>query len=232
MSAFGGKADSLSGRTLCPLMTQSGHAYVNFTYVSVAQLLSILALAVADGISVTTMTTDLQWVGWALSGTIIILIVGIQIVRPIVRHLRLKRPFLAYFRGGGSDKNRELTVPANSPEHIQISRLISVTHDEHDLIVGFDGEVGKRPDIVGTENKFIALGLARTADPMTRESHYIDDRGNYHIKEKRSLVCGHTYTTGYKIETKAPGRYPVKILTVTDTGEGRASKPLLLIVTT
>ncbi len=176
------------------------------------------------------MLTDQQWIGWTLSGTIIFLIVCIQIGWPTVRHLRLKRPFLAYFRVNGSNDPRELIVPENSDVHIQINREASVTHDEHELIIGFDGAPDERPHIVGAENKFIAQGLARTADPTTTKSHYIDDKGNYHIKEDRILVRGHTYSSGFRIKTKTPGRYPIKIMTITDSGEGKPKHALTLIV--
>ena len=122
------------------------------------------------------MAGDYQWVGWALSGAILSIVGTMQIVLPAIRRRRMRRPFSAYFREAGfherSAKPTTLTVRAHAEAHIQINRVVKVTHTEHELIVGFEGGGEDRPELLGVENKFVARGKARSADPSTRESHY------------------------------------------------------------
>ncbi len=55
-------------------------------------------------------------------------------------------------------------------------------------------------------------------------------KGAYHIKTNRFLSKGNTYTNGYRLKTKGPGRFPVRLCVIHDHGDGNSENKLTLIV--
>ena len=55
-------------------------------------------------------------------------------------------------------------------------------------------------------------------------------KDNYHIKGNRQLIRGNTYSSGFVVEAGSPGRYPLNIRAIIDTGEGTPKQELVLIV--
>ncbi len=143
----------------------------------------------------------------------------------------MRTPYDAYFRIDDSGKGPpEERVKPDSTVHIQVNREIKVTHLEHELIVGFDGDSESKPRIVSVENRFVKLGRIRACSPDTTDEHYIDVKDNYHIKRDQQLVRDNTYSSGFFVEIGAPGRYPMNIRSIHDTGEGKSKQQLVLIV--
>lgn len=177
-----------------------------------------------------TMQIELQIAGLALSSCILIAIIWINVVRPRLRQRQMKTPFTAYFRTGGNEKLTELHVPANRSIDIQINREPHLHYTEYELIFGFKGPLDKRPYAQTAKNLFIKRGQFKEGSPDTDDRHYIDTKDAYHITQQRKLTKGNTFTIGFTVQTREPGRYPVRLRAITEAGEGRPRKELVLIV--
>ena len=195
---------------------------------------SVLWLAAAGAILLVTMSIENQWITWAISGAILVIVLSDRVIRPALRKWRMRRPFSAYFRSPIQSKTnvkpRETTVPADSKVHVQINRDIRITHHEFVLVLGFEGDEGKRPRILSLENTFIERGKAKYGSPEDNENQVITDKGRYQIKGEEFRVRGSTATVGCIVETFAPGRYEMYLGTITDAGGGRPKSPLTLVV--
>ena len=194
------------------------------------QSLLWLALAVIAMLPF-TMTEWPHWSLFVLPSLVVVIVGWTQIVRPRVRHYRMRNPFDVYFRIDDSGKGPlERRARSNLSAQLQINRVARITHLEHEFIIGFDGEQDKKPRVVGTENQFVKWGSMRSVSPDTNDDHYIDDKDNYHIRGDRQLIRGNTYSSGFVVEARAPGRYPLNIRTINDTGETKPKQELVLIV--
>lgn len=170
------------------------------------------------------------WIGVGISASILCLVVFNNHVRPWLHARKMRHPYSAWFRGAGDGKPREVTLPAHSDCHIQINRDVFVSHAEQELIAYFNGTSDQRPEFLGTQNAFMARGIKKERSPETDETEYVSDKGGYHIQRPRMVSKGNTYSTGYLLRTKAPGRYRLKIMTMTESGEGNAREDLTVIV--
>ncbi len=176
------------------------------------------------------MTGIAPWIAIAISIMILALIVVNNHVRPWRHAKKMRKPFSAYFRGVGDGKPAEVVLSAHTECHIQINRDVSVSHMEHELIIYFEKPRAGTPEIIGTKNLFMARGMKKERTPETDENEYVNVMGSYHIKRDNFVSKGNTYTTGYRLKTKEPGRYPLKIMTITEAGEGTSARDLLIIV--
>jgi len=182
------------------------------------------------------VSSEHQWVTWVISGAALLVsgaglgvLIWKQVANPWVRERQMKEPYNAYFRRDDSGSGpSELNVPAHSTVQIQVNRHVTVTHTEHELIFGFEG--GAKPLPQSWRNIFVSVGRTSAVDPKESETHSIDDKGNYHIKEDHTRVQGNDYTAGFMVQTRAPGRYPIRLVTISDAGESRPSNQLALVV--
>jgi hypothetical protein len=153
-----------------------------------------------------------------------------QVIKPVLWRLQMRRPYRAFFRVGDGTEPTTMRVRARSEVHIQVSRVAAATHLEQLFIVGFKGDAPDVPTMKRYENRFVAVGKAKSVEPEASDSHYIDVKGNYHIKEPRTLVRGNHYSSGFVVETKGPGQFEMLIMAITELGERTPSNSLTLIV--
>ena len=176
------------------------------------------------------MSAELQWLGIGISASILLIIGWVNVIKPLRRKAMMRAPFTAYFRTSDEKKLTELHVPAKASVDIQINREPRLHYTEYELALGFDGPPDKRPYASRARNLFIKRGRFKEGTPDTDDRHYIDAKDAYHIKEQRELTKGNTYTVGFAVQTRESGRYPVRLRTITDAGEGQPQKQLVLIV--
>ena len=154
--------------------------------------------------------------------------------RPRLREWRMKAPFDAFLtlypEAGRETWTRELHVPPSTKVELQVRMETKLHHTQYELIFGFEGNKGDKPDVTGVVNHFIVQGQNREQAPGTTPSNYIDYRGHYHIKERNERTKPNCYASGFKIVTRKPGRYPVHLRVITDCGDGGPSTPLVLVV--
>lgn len=186
---------------------------------------ALLWLAAAAGVLLMSQPTWNQWVTWGLSGAILLIIFVRQVLEPALRAFRMRTPYTGYFRltGNGAVRPTELRLDSNSRQHMQINRVARLSFVEHELIVGFEGDPDKRPFIIEPENKFVKKG-------SVNKEYYVDVKDNIHIVGSRHRTRTNTYADGFKIQTRSPGRYSVKIRSITDSGESQLKNSLTVIV--
>ena len=174
------------------------------------------------------------WLGALLSGLTLLSVLWFNIGSPLLREYRLRRPvdaFLTLYPEGGHDSwTTELHVQPNSEVVVHLRFRPRLHFKSMDLIFGFVGESPIRPTLIKTRNVFVARGKQREASPDDDDRHYIDYKGNYHIKDVQERVRGTVYAQGYVIQTSKPGRFRVKLGITTDGGDGEPTEPLFIIV--
>lgn len=176
------------------------------------------------------MTTGLQIAGLVLSALILAIIAWANLIAPWRRRHRMKTPFKAYFRTDNGAKPMELHVRANAGVIVQINREPRLHYTEHEIVLGFEGLPDERPFATAAVNLFMKRGQMKRRAPDTDERHYIDDKDAYHIRETRELTRGNCYSSGFEVQTRVPGRFPLRLLSLTDAGEGRPQQQLVLVV--
>lgn len=173
------------------------------------------APAASAGLGVLTVGLIL-WINWG---------------RPWWRKRRMRRPFAAYFGSGArSEWARELRVPAHAEIDIQLWLEPRLHYTQHEIVFGFDGLPGDRPEPLRVHNSSIKVGLAKYQTPREDPGHYIDEKDAYHIRSTAERTPGNTYTLGFIVKTNSPGRYSVVLYVISDVGESRPTKPLFLVV--
>jgi len=177
-----------------------------------------------------------EWAAYlsiALSIAVFLMIAWINFGRPWRRSRRMRRPVDIQFKQGArgdGPTTTELKVPANSTVQLDFRMTPRLHHVQHELILVFDGDPDQKPLPKSVVNTFIKEGSARSQDPKTNSSHYIDYDDCYHIKARVEHTRGNTYAIGFSVETRGAGRYPVRFMVMTEDGEGRSRNDLMLIV--
>jgi hypothetical protein len=162
------------------------------------------------------------------------IVICASVIVPLARFLRMAKPIRVYFVEDGKredDTTYEISLPAHGEYSVQI-RIIPLLNFRCDLIkFGFIGDEDSRPLPLSVENTFVKDGKRRTESPGTNEDHYIDKKDCYNIHRTREYTSGNNFTVGYRVRTRAPGRYEVRFHLMTDAGHGNALKPLFVNVT-
>jgi hypothetical protein len=173
--------------------------------------------------------------GTGISLITLAVILWVNFGRPAVNRHRKKFPFRVAFRVSHEDGSIErpdvLTVPAYSEVKIEINRWIEVAYEERMFSVRFEGEKGKRPDILSFESQFIERGLRKRGSPETDRDHCVTVKGAYQIRRNEKLTPDDVRVAGFVIRTHQPGRYPVHVIAETDAGDGEPTNGIILIVT-
>lgn len=197
---------------------------------------SALIILQSTGSGATFMGPSQQywWLASVISGLGLIAILWLNWGRPALRASKMKHPFDAFLtltpEAGHDTWTAEQHVPSNTEIELQLRLRTRLHYKLHELIFGFDGNVGEKPNISSVVNHFIAFGLNREQSPETSPNHYIDYRGHYHIRETLERTKPNVYAYGFRIRTHNAGRFPIHLNVVTECGEGWPSKPLLLVV--
>lgn len=173
------------------------------------------------------------WLAPLISGLALIAILWFQWGQHRFRTFRARRGFTATMviaPEAGKAKSREARVPANSQISIQLRMRPRLHYRQMELLFGFRGDALQRPMPLHVLNSYIKHGKRRTQSPDTNADHYIDHEDFYHIKETSERTYPNVYTLGFLVQTREPGRYPVLLEVMTDCGEAKAKKELVLIV--
>ena len=171
--------------------------------------------------------------GLLISGTILCVVVWVNIIAPRIRRYRLRYPSEAAFivkENGKLKKAKELRVPAASEASIELEHEPKLKFESEEISFGFFGEVGEKPEPTSYFNDFVREGTSKSGSPGNNPAHFVDRKANYHITRKQVFTPGNSYTLGFKLATAKRGRYPVRWYYFTDEGEGRVGKDLTLIV--
>ena len=178
-----------------------------------------------------SFTTPL--VGALLSAATLCVVVYINFVKPKLRIWHLSQPIRAFFVIDVNDKQEEtykLELPAYSEQAVQL-RLEPLANFRCDVLkFGFYGDEATRPNPVSVLNTFIKKGPRREESPDTNFSHYIDDKDCYVIQAPREYTLNNNVAIGYVVKTQSPGRFKVKLLLATESGEGRGLMDLFVTV--
>jgi hypothetical protein len=81
-----------------------------------------------------------------------------------------------------------------------------------------------------TTSNFTLFLELREVSPANNQNHFIDENDNYHINETGDRIYPNCYAQGFLIQTRNPGRYPVRLEVITDCGEGIPTEKLYIIV--
>lgn len=180
-----------------------------------------------------TMAETYWWLGPTIAAFAACLIVWFNYGRQRIRAYRMQWPFRAYLTVAPHRPDGllyELAVPPNQDVEIQLRIYPRFHYTQFLLIFGFQGDQTKRPQPLKVLNTFIKEGKRREQSPVTDENHYIDHSDNYHIRDRSERIHPNCYALGFMVRTRAPGRYPVCLETITDCGEGKPLTPLVLVV--
>jgi hypothetical protein len=143
----------------------------------------------------------------------------------------MRRPFHVHFTTAeGTSNFHELHWPPNSEALVQTRMAPRLHYRQHEIVFGFIGDKSTRPLPLSVVNTFIARGKRRTQSPEDDEAHAVDHNDNYHVKETRECTRPNVYTLGFRVQTRQPGRYPVRLEVITECGEGKPVEELIFIV--
>lgn len=171
------------------------------------------------------------WIAGAVSFVSLVAILWFQWGQQIFRAFRMRRPFHANFT---TEKGKEVFFEMRWPRdsetivNLRIHPLVHFTR--YELVFGFEGDENSRPPPIKAVNTFIKIGRRREQSPADTDSHAIDSNNNYHIKETVELTRGNVFTVGFQVQTRQPGRYPVRLEFITDSGQNDPIENLVFIV--
>jgi hypothetical protein len=194
--------------------------------------LVLLLVAAAGAISMTD-AERFWWLAPTISGLAVIAVVWFQWGQHKVHAIRGRRPFradmtIAPYTSGS--EYCELHVPPHREVSLQLRVRPTLHYRQLEFVFGFWGNPSSRPVPVRVFNEFIKVGKAREQSPDTNSNHYIDQNDRYHIREELERTTPNVYTQGFIIQTKEPGRYPVLLEIITDSGEAKPKQKLVIIV--
>jgi hypothetical protein len=157
------------------------------------------------------------WLGPAVAGCALLAVIWFNLGQHKLRVWRLKRPF----RAGN---------PCHSAVAIQIRMRPKFSYRQVHLVFGFHGDTSRRPLPQSVLNHFIKVGINREQSPKKNPSHFIDQDNHYHISDPADRSPPNVYMTGFVVQTREPGRYPVILEIITECGEGKPVQNLHVIV--
>jgi len=188
----------------------------------------------AAGVAAVTTAQKYWWLAPVLSLASIILVAWLNWGKHVLRARRLRKPadvFLTIAPDSGHDSwTTELHVPPHAEIVLHLRIKPRLHYRQLEFIFGFLGKATEKPSPLSVENTFVTRGQMRVESPETNRNHYVDYRDSYHIKEDKEQTKPNVYAMGFRVKTKMPGRYPIRLLFLTDSGEGTPTKELTIIV--
>jgi hypothetical protein len=124
----------------------------------------------------------------------------------------------------------ELHVPPHKEVSLQFRLRPTLHYRQLEFVFGFWGNAASRPVPIRVFNEFVKVGMSREQSPETNSNHYVDQNDRYHIREIVERTRPNVYTQGFIIQTKDPGRYPVHLEIITNSGEAKPKQELVIIV--
>ena len=201
------------------------------------QTITLVVAALLLGVAFMTEPTWWgEWGSWliptvAIGVAIAILVVALwsNFVRPRIRKLKLKKPCTAHFSTTAGERPTVIEVPKNETVDIQLRILPKIEYSEDRMRFGFIGDPNSRPRPISVLNKYVDVGRNRERSPATTDD-FIDVKGNYHVLDPVLRTPGTEHTTGFVIETKAPGEYQAQLYFWGEGVEGKLANKLIVIV--
>jgi hypothetical protein len=172
------------------------------------------------------------WLAPLISFLALVAVIWFQWGQHQARKYRLKRGFNAFLAYGPAapDEQLDLRLPANSKVMVQIRIRPRMAYRQIELVFGCRGPEETRPVPLRVLNRFIKVGASRQQSPATHPNNYIDHGDHYHIGGTVDRAPPHTYALEFVMQTKGPGRYPVLLEIITESGEAKPKKELYLTV--
>jgi hypothetical protein len=151
-----------------------------------------------------------------------------EFVYPFYRRWKLKEPARAYFIITSKDRFDLKYAAQDEREHI-LETLVLPSHT-YDLLLHivweakidfmqngvefvFEGDSHAKPLFNYWYRPFVKTGTS-TRKPGEYPGHYIDYHDNYHIDAVRQMAKGQWHTSAFKITTRDPGIYYLKVCIV------------------
>jgi hypothetical protein len=165
-----------------------------------------------------------------------------EFLSPLIRSIRLRHPIKARFVITSADRYNIGYAPQDEFEHeVKTLVLPSFTHNlfvhllwtvklsfkQYHLEISLGGERTKKPIINHYFHPFFKMGDA-TRIPGEYPGHYIDYHDNYHVDVVRDYAKGQFVTAGFKVTTRDPGTYTLKIGIAADGVDGTAELDILV----
>jgi hypothetical protein len=161
--------------------------------------------------------------------------------RPYRRHLRLKHPCEVHFQiravsnrvqpyarqDSLGHRVRELVLPANSEVEIEIGCVPKLAFSEKEQIFGCEGDLDKKPYAKEWIVHFVERGMNRGI-PGVHDGHTLNVHKGYHRRTDTTRNVGTHFVTGFRLVTRAPGRYKTQLFFITDEREGVADLTIVV----
>jgi hypothetical protein len=196
----------------------------------------LLLLLLAGEVVSLTGAQQYWWLGAAISALAAVLVLWFNLGQHKLRAYRMKRPFYAALTLAPEQGHVSWATELHVPPHTEVALQLRLSHRLHyrqlELIFGFEGDAGRRPQPLSVLNTFVKVGQTRTQSPADTPTHYIDYNDAYHIREQADRTRPNVSAFGFIVKTRAPGRYPVRLQMITDGGESFPVEHLTLTVET
>jgi hypothetical protein len=177
------------------------------------------------------------WVGIAA----FLVLLWVQFGRPWRRYLRLKHPCEVHFQIRALENRsqpyakqdqlghrvKELVLPTYSEVEIELGCVAKLPFTEKHQVFTCEGDRDKKPYATEWIVHFVETGRKRGM-PGKDDGHSIDVHKGYHRKTDQARNLGTHFVTGFKLYTRAPGRYKTKLFFLTDEREGVAELSILV----
>lgn len=112
---------------------------------------------------------------------------------------------------------KELSLPPDTEMVIDFVMHTKTAISYSEFIVGFMGDLDKKPYFTKYNNRYVNIGRGREVDPaLQTDDDFIDKHFYYHRKVAKSVSAGTVLSSAFTIKTRSPGLYPLHILFVSD----------------
>jgi hypothetical protein len=194
-----------------------------------ANLLLVLVAGIA--VAMTTPAERYWWLAPTVAGFAALLVIWFNWGQHRIRSWRMRRAFNVHLTTAeGKEVFYEMHWPRDSEVLMQLRIKPRLHFTRHELVFGFLGDPSSRPVPIRSVNTFVKRGIRREQGPEENEKHILDHNDNYHIAETREWTRPNTYALGFLVQTRKPGRYPIRLELITDAGESKPVERLVLIV--
>jgi hypothetical protein len=198
-----------------------------------------LGLAMADLISaVISAAATWPWsmISALFGGAAFFAVIYTQIVRPRIRHYRLKHPCKVYFaipplgdtklehvlQDDVGHEVAELVLPPN--KIVEVELIICPRIGFHDWAISFgcDGSDEDKPIVIERVDRLIKIGKSRWI-PGEDDGYAIDRHGYIQIVTNKGRTKGSRIPIGFRLQTKNLGTYLAHIFFFTEERVGEAA---------
>jgi hypothetical protein len=195
----------------------------------------MIAIAVAAGVSSTTLDGPFAILGGIAASATLIAYLIIEVIRPAWRRHVLRYPCHVHFNVIGRHEGeityaiqddrthhtKEIVLPANSEVAIEVIYLPKVPFFEESIAFGCEGKNDGKPYAFEFFNRYTILGKSRFV-PGEDDGHVLNRHKFYQIVRKKPRNTGTHVVLGFKLKTEKLGIFSARLYFFTDEVEGRA----------